>query len=46
MAATARLQRRDLERLRRAALRSEQLSRRAAEWNGVEEVRWWREARR
>lgn len=42
----ARLRRKDPERLRRAALRSEQLSRRAEGWNSVEAIRRWREARR
>ena len=41
----ARLRRRDPERIRRAALKSEELSRRVEGWNSVEAIRRWREAR-
>ncbi|OWJ55208.1 hypothetical protein Pdsh_04160 [Pyrodictium delaneyi] len=41
----ARLRRRDPERIRRAALKSEELSRRVEGWSSVEAIRRWREAR-
>jgi len=41
----ARLRGRDVERLRRAALRSEELSRKVEGWSSVEEIRKWREGR-
>ena len=41
----ARARRRDPERLRRAALKSEELSRRVEGWDSVEAIRRWREAR-
>ena len=40
----AKLRRKDVVRLRRAALRSEELSRRVEGWSSVEEIRRWREA--
>ena len=40
----AKLRRKDVVRLRRAALRSEELSRRVKGWSSVEEIRRWREA--
>ncbi len=33
----------DIERLKRSVLKSEELSRRVKDWNGVEEIRRWRE---
>jgi len=36
----------DLEKMRRAALKSEQLSRLISGWNSVEEIRRWRELQR
>ena len=41
----ARLRSKDPERLRRALVRSEKLSRQVEGWSGVEEVRRWRERR-
>ncbi|HID41300.1 MAG TPA: hypothetical protein EYP33_04000 [Pyrodictium sp.] len=41
----AKLRRRDPERMRRAALKSEELSRRVEGWSSVEAIRRWREAR-
>lgn len=41
----AKLRRRDPERIRRAALKSEELSRRVEGWSSVEAIRRWREAR-
>ena len=41
----ARLRVKDAERLKRAVFRSEELSRRVAGWNSVEEIRRWRERR-
>ncbi len=38
----AKLRGKDLEKLKRAALRSEMLSRRVEGWNSVEEIRKWR----
>jgi len=35
----------DFVRIRRAVLRSEELSRRIEGWSGVEEIRRWRERR-
>jgi len=35
----------DFVRIRRAVLRSEELSRRIEDWSGVEEIRRWRERR-
>lgn len=40
----AKLRRRDPERIRRAALKSEELSRRVEGWSSVEAIRRWREA--
>ena len=41
----ARLRGKDFERVRRAALISEKLSRRVKGWRSVEEIRRWREER-
>ena len=41
----ARRRRKDLERVRRAVVRSEALSRRVEGWSSVEEIRRWREGR-
>lgn len=41
----ARMRGKDLDRIKRAALRSELLSRRVEGWSSVEEIRRWREAR-
>jgi len=41
----AKLCKKDIERLRRAALKSEELSRRVEGWSSVEEIRRWREGR-
>ncbi|HDD34201.1 MAG: VapB-type antitoxin [Thermoprotei archaeon] len=40
-----RLRRKDVEKLRRAVLKSEELSRRVVGWRSVEEIRRWRERR-
>ena len=39
----AKLMSKDLSRIRRAALKSEELSRSVEGWNSVEEIRRWRE---
>ncbi len=41
----AKLMSKDLSRIRRAALKSEELSRSIEGWNSVEEIRRWREKR-
>ncbi len=41
----AKLISKDLSRIRRAALKSEELSRSIEGWNSVEEIRRWRERR-
>lgn len=41
----ARLRKKDIKRLKRAALRSKELSRKVEGWNSVEEIRRWRERR-
>lgn len=41
----ARLRRKDAGGLKRAVLKSEELSRRVRGWSGVEEIRRWREKR-
>lgn len=41
----ARRRGKDLERVRRAVVRSEALSRRVEGWSSVEEIRRWREGR-
>jgi len=41
----AKLRGKDLERLRRALVKSEALSRSVEGWSGVEEIRRWRERR-
>ena len=41
----AKLRNKDLERLKRASLKSEMLSRRIEGWSSVEEIRRWREGR-
>jgi len=41
----ARLRRKDTERIRKAVLKSEELSRRVKGWSAVEEIRKWREER-
>ena len=41
----AKLMSKDLSRIRRAALKSEELSRSIEGWNSVEEIRRWRERR-
>ncbi len=40
----AKMRSKDFERIKRAALRAELLSRRVEGWSSVEEVRRWREA--
>jgi len=39
----AKLRGKDIERLRRAVLKSEELSRKVEGWKAVEEIRRWRE---
>ncbi|MEM1809804.1 MAG: hypothetical protein QW324_02975 [Thermofilaceae archaeon] len=41
----AKLQSRDMDRVREAALRIEKLSRRVERWSSVKEIRRWREER-
>ncbi|RLE95895.1 MAG: hypothetical protein DRJ55_00945 [Thermoprotei archaeon] len=41
----AKLRRKDVRKLRRAALKSEELSRKVTGWSSVEEIRRWRERR-
>ncbi len=41
----SRRRKKDLDRMRRAALKSEELSRKVPGWNSVEEIRRWRERR-
>ena len=41
----AKMRKKDTERIKRAARRSDMLSRRVEGWNSVEEIRRWREAR-
>jgi len=41
----AKLMSKDLSRIRRAALKSEELSRSIEGWSSVEEIRRWRERR-
>ncbi|ADI31900.1 hypothetical protein [Staphylothermus hellenicus] len=41
----ARMRGKDVERIRRAALRSRELLRRVERWSSVEEIRRWRERR-
>lgn len=41
----ARRRKKDLDRIRRAVVRSEELSRRIKGWSSVEEIRRWREER-
>jgi len=41
----AKLRRKDIERIRKAVLKSEELSRRVKGWSAVEEIRKWREER-
>ena len=41
----AKLRGKDIERIKRAVLKSEEFSRRIEGWNSVEEIRRWREKR-
>jgi predicted transcriptional regulator len=41
----SKLKSKDVEKLKMAALRSEELSRKVEGWNSVEEIRRWREKR-
>jgi Arc/MetJ-type ribon-helix-helix transcriptional regulator len=41
----SKLKSKDIEKLKMAALRSEELSRKVEGWNSVEEIRRWREKR-
>jgi predicted transcriptional regulator len=41
----SKLKSKDVEKLKMAALRSEELSRKVGGWNSVEEIRRWREKR-
>ena len=41
----AKLRRKDTAKLKRAILKSEELSRKVEGWSGVEEIRRWRERR-